>query len=281
MAYPIKWGDEPRLDSNKGHVYKSATAALADGRFVAVWAVMRDGGGEEVHGQIFNADGSRKGAEFVLPASGPLGLASVDALPDGGFAVAWEDFATVSPLVRAQTFDVHGNATTAQILVSGTTVDWEYAPQIASRPGGGFVTAWKAYDPVQNDFNVMVRVFDAGAPTGNLPRFAAGSGSAPFYPEIEVLAGGRIVATWSDLDAAYVRIFNTDGTAAGAAVALHGVASTARLPVVTPLADGRFVAVWMHSPGEESDIHAQVFDANGDKSGPPIVVNATTADNQY
>ena len=100
MAYPIKWGDELRLDSNKGYVYKLATAALADGRFVAVWAVMRAGGGEEVHGQIFNADGSHKGAEFVLPAGGPLGLASVDALPDGGFAVAWEDFTTVSPLVR-------------------------------------------------------------------------------------------------------------------------------------------------------------------------------------
>src|SRR6478609_283707 len=93
--------------------------ALTDGRFVAAWSDASETGGDTdglaVRGQVFNADGSKSGAEFLIDstttASNQL-LPSIAALPDGRFVAAWRDDSTsqqiASYAIRAQVFNNDG-----------------------------------------------------------------------------------------------------------------------------------------------------------------------------
>ena len=68
MATPVKWGNEFLVNTNTANDQDvPAITGLADGRFVVMWEddshTLNDTS-DAVHGQIFNADGSKAGAEF-------------------------------------------------------------------------------------------------------------------------------------------------------------------------------------------------------------------------
>ena len=69
--------------------------ALSDGGFVVTWhSRSQDGSGYGIYGQQFDSIGNPVGTEFQVNefTSGDQDFASVAALPDGGFAVAWESY---------------------------------------------------------------------------------------------------------------------------------------------------------------------------------------------
>lgn len=86
---------------------------LADGRFVVAWNTTN--GPIDVRAQVFNADGTESGGEFVVntthPYPPPYTLAStITALADGRFVVAWTDWSKTGgdksgAAVRGQVFD--------------------------------------------------------------------------------------------------------------------------------------------------------------------------------
>jgi Ca2+-binding RTX toxin-like protein len=78
-------------------------ARLADGRIIVVWT--HDG--NEIRGQILNANGTKSGGELLLSVPSPTGseAASVTALPDGGFAVGY-----ANKHEDQETFDLHISA---------------------------------------------------------------------------------------------------------------------------------------------------------------------------
>src|SRR5262249_5084842 len=108
------------------------------------------------------------------------------------------------------------------------------------------------------------------------------------------LAGGGFVATWSDAshtlgdpdDAVHGQIFTATGAKVGTEFLVNATASGDQfLPDVAALPDGRFVAAWTDFSQTMGDaagvaIHAQVFDANGSKSGAELLVNTTTTGDQ-
>jgi len=76
--------------------------ALPDGTFVAVWTdgsgidssgTGDDVSGSSVRGQIFNSDGTKSGAEFLVNTATDFAQwqPSITTLADGRFAVAWQD----------------------------------------------------------------------------------------------------------------------------------------------------------------------------------------------
>ena len=106
---------------------------LTDGRFVVAWRdesnAPGDTSGRAIRGQLFNANGSPSGAEFVIPTTvlGDQSEPSITALADGRFAVSWTDLSVTDPdrsnfAVRAQIFD----GRTAAILLNGTASDDSY-----------------------------------------------------------------------------------------------------------------------------------------------------------
>src|SRR4051812_33206736 len=98
MTTPAKWGTEFRVNSNiDGDQSSGVVKALADGRFVVVWnddsGTLGDASGDALHAQIFNADGSKSGAEFLVNTTTMDNQedATITALADGRFMVAWEN----------------------------------------------------------------------------------------------------------------------------------------------------------------------------------------------
>src|SRR5262245_3338164 len=96
---PAFFGDELLVNTTTASFQgESSIAALADGRFLLTWmdASQSDGdtAGRAIRAQIFQADGSKAGAEFLVNTTtvehqeGPTYI----ALSDGGFAIAWTDF---------------------------------------------------------------------------------------------------------------------------------------------------------------------------------------------
>jgi hypothetical protein len=129
-------------------------AALANGRFVITWddgsAAAPDGDGSAIRAQLFNADGSRFGAEFVVnttTTSDQTGSA-IAPLEDGGFMVVWTDTSQFAPdtsgeAIRAQRFDAEGNKVGLEIVVNSAVADAQESATIALLPDGRVFVAWQ------------------------------------------------------------------------------------------------------------------------------------------
>src|SRR5947209_5923590 len=111
-------------------------------------------------------------------------------------------------------------------------------------------------------------------------------------PAITALANGKFVATWVDKSqtlgdsgndsAIHAQLFNADGSTSGAEFLVNTTTTFYQQePAVTALSDGGFVATWTDSSGANQDVRAQVFNADGVKSGPEFLVNTITAQDQY
>ena len=97
MTEPLKWGPEFLVNTTTVRSQSgSAMTALADGRFIVIWhdysITGEDQSGSAVRAQIFNADGSPLGGEFVVNTTTENYQmpGAVTALPDGRFVVVWE-----------------------------------------------------------------------------------------------------------------------------------------------------------------------------------------------
>ncbi|HHG88984.1 MAG TPA: hypothetical protein ENJ90_00705 [Devosia sp.] len=97
-----------------GPQYEPEIAALNDGRFVVVYTgqSLDDFSGTAVMAQVFNADGTKSGAEFMVNTTTTDGQSSavVTVLSDGRFVVSFSDFSlspddSSSSAVRGQIFD--------------------------------------------------------------------------------------------------------------------------------------------------------------------------------
>lgn len=98
------------------------------------------------------------------------------------------------------------------------------------------------------------------------------------------LADGRFIVTWTDDSAisgdtsgsaVRAQIYNADGSKAGLEFRVNSTTlDVQNQPAIADLDDGRFVASWTDSSGGIVVIRAQMFNANGSKSGTEIVVSA-------
>ena len=120
MATPVLWGNQFLVNTSiKGDQEGIKLRALKNGTFLAVWEddrhgedrsdIINDTSGTAIRGQIFNADGSKSGDEFIVNAitEGNQRHQSIVSLPDGGFAVVYADYGTEAGL-RVAVFNSEG-----------------------------------------------------------------------------------------------------------------------------------------------------------------------------
>jgi Ca2+-binding RTX toxin-like protein len=254
MATPTKWGHEFLVNTTKkGEQDEPTITGLADGRFVVAWTDWSgDKSGPAVRAQVFNADGSKAGGEFRInkTTDDSQGQPTIAALADGHFVVAWDDWSKTDgdkskSAVRAQIFDNDGHKSGAEFLVNTTTKKAQVGPTITALADGGFIAAWS----------------DASETTG-------------YEFTFDVRA----------------QIFDSDGSKSGGELLVNTTTESSQGgPTITGLADGRFVVAWTDwsetdpMAGATSGVHprAQIFNADGSKSGEEIVVSPPTADNQW
>lgn len=284
--------------------------ALADGRFLIVWTDFSASGGDTssnaVRGQLFNANGNKSGIEFVVntTTTGPQNEANVTTLKNGGFVVSWTDQShtggdAFGAAVYVQVFDAGGAKLGVEQRVNTSTFGDHGQSEVTALKNGGFVLTWTDYQEALDDpsiYAVRMRVYNASgtALSGQLLINATTIGQQ-FDPEITALTNGRFVVTWTDgsgvdghLDKAIrAQVFNADGSVRGAEFAVNTTSDFDQIdPTVTALAGGLFVIAWKDSSQTGDDtslsaVRAQVFNANGTKSGAEFVVCTTVLGAQF
>ncbi len=270
--------------STFGDQTQSALTGLSDGRFVITWMDTGlnpgDTSNQAVRAQIYNSDGTRAGAEFLVntTVTDAQNEPAVTALSDGRFVVNWSDFSftgadTAGYAIRAQVFSADGTRAGAEFLVNTTTANSQFSSALTSLPDGRFVASWTDQ---RNSNDIIAQIFNEdGSKFGGELVVNATTVQQQSQSKITALADGRFVVTWSDFSrtgndidgfAVRAQVFNTDGTRAGAEFVVNATTiSDQNEPTIAALADGRFVISWtdLSRTGGDTDsyaVRAQIFD---------------------
>lgn len=175
---------------------QTSITALADGRFVASWFDQEYHGEFGVQAQIFNADGSKAGAQFSVNdyVPGRQSYGELVALPDGGFAGAWFDSGTAASRqgLWVQLFDEQGHRAGAAQRVAaaaGTSMALEYVP------GKGVLVAWTT---LETDKIVIHGQFveASGADSGDGFILGTTEAGGKWGLDVTVLANGELILAW-------------------------------------------------------------------------------------
>ena len=162
MATPVKFGSEFLVNTTLAFDQFAPTiTGLADGRFMVAWANgsatypsfpgSGDDAGFAIRAQMYNADGSTFGTEFLEGAAtgGYRSTPATTALIGGRFVVAWtdEDTTATDPnaAIRAQIYNPDGSAFGGVIQLNTTTTGVQAIPSISALANGGFVATWQDY----------------------------------------------------------------------------------------------------------------------------------------
>ncbi|MCB1516205.1 MAG: hypothetical protein KDJ19_01110 [Hyphomicrobiaceae bacterium] len=278
-----------------------ATIALSNGKFVVVWRTndpTQDGSGYAIKGQVYAADGTASGGEFLIDErhSNDQELPRVAALKNGKFVVVWQSTDGVDDTsngsIKYRLFNSNGVKLTSEQLANSETFDWQRQPEIASLSNGGFAIVWTTYDSTQdgNGSAVLMRLFDAG---GNVSGGDIVLNNSHFGNQSNVavagLNGGKTVAVWEtdntavdgDNSAIRARIFDGAGGPIAKEFTVNQAGTGAQsAPSVAKLGNGRFVVTYVSAAGtldsSGTGIYARIFTANGAAVGDEFLINKTT-----
>ncbi len=296
MVTPTPWGNPLDVSMSKGGQFNLNTAAFADGSFVAVWKdASREGADPDaVRGQLFNADGSKRGSEFIINSTfkGSQYEPAVTVLADGRFVVAWTDNSETddpsSTGIRARIFNADGTAFNrtgtpggdADFQVNGTLKEGQQeTPSIAALTNGGFVIVFRdqetgyAYAQTFDVHGLHAGEEVASRKTSGVPTVIA---STDGYRVFDV-SGGKI----------YTRNFYTDGREPSAESLISAPETNSSDLNVTRLSDNRYVVTWLTMvlpEGASKPIfsnRAQIYNADGSKFGAEISISGSDAASQY
>jgi hypothetical protein len=283
MATPTKFGNEFLVNTVTLNAQDAPSVkALANGTFVVAWTdasgIIGDSFDRGIAAQLFHADGSRLGNQFLVNSvttadqRGP----DVAAFSDGRFVISWlhgsaSDGDLGFALLRI--FNADGSSITPHVGLSAG-VQPQRAPRIAVL-NDGTMAATVSFDLGANDGIAVEKVGDFVAllnPAGN-----------QIEPRIAALSDGGYVVVWWNSDGADTSLsgqkFNADGTTSGSQFAIETTTPDLQgQPEVAALPGGGFVVVWVDDPAGASNfvVRARIFPAAG-AADPDFVVNAAPA----
>ncbi len=285
---------------------ESGAITLSDGRTVVVWkdasASGADASGTAIRGQIFNGDGSRSGAEFLVnqTTAGDQGYPTVNALPTGGFVVSYSTnptFGTDSTgdATVARIFDANG-AGGPEIQVNTTTTGPQDDPTIGVFADGGFSIAFEDETSIGQD-DIRLQMFKAdGTANGAESLVNTITSSTQVNAKITVLKDGNFVVTW--LDSSQVanlalgnevraQMYGPTGSPIGGEFLVNTTTQRSQEdPDIAALDSGGFVITWSDNSNDvepnpkSKGIVGQLFDAGGNKVFGEFLVNTTIINDQ-
>lgn len=247
-----------------------AATTLSDGSYLTVTTRNRDGGGNEIVAEFFNADGSTMGKGFVVDAqaNGTLGLSlSAATLTDGRIAIAWtHDTNGLGGFVgKTQIFTPDGLAATLPVVT-----DKANSVDISPLKNDGFALAY--LDLIR----VRSAIFDANGVAGNDVLHNDDGKS----PSVATLQNGSFVSVTSVLPGtggydvmAYLRTPTGDVTPK----TLKHLNQDDSATSVTALANGNFVVAWISGNNNGNSLKAQIYDASGTAVGNELTLHQDVA----
>jgi hypothetical protein len=283
-----------------GAQFEAQVAALTSGRFLVTWTDSTgsggDGSGSSIKAQLFAADGSKIGGEFLVNTATAMiqQTPAVTELSNGGFVITWGDFNSASDgsgsSIKAQVYDANAARVGAEMLVNTTTFGGQSNPAVTSLAAGGFAISW--VDGSGTQAEIRMQTFSAaGAKLGAEQLVNTTSLGAQNQPSMASLDGGGFIVTWTDMrtvgsSAVYgevkAQIYDASGARVGGEFQVNTNTDGGQTrPQVAGLPGGGFIVTWIHAPlsgldTSDAEVSAQIFDATGARVGSEFIVNATT-----
>lgn len=165
---------------------------LANGNFIIAWETSAQASGNsDIAGQLFDANGSKIGGEFLISSddAGVQELADIVALENGGFLVAWQSNYADGYVnaahngiagMRAQLFDAAANRVGDEFLVNNYSsvpvgANTQALDAVEVSPGKVAI-AWASYaHPGDLDgTNISLQYFTVGCEAENMPKTGTG-----------------------------------------------------------------------------------------------------------
>ncbi|HEY0112624.1 MAG TPA: hypothetical protein VGB59_05660, partial [Allosphingosinicella sp.] len=269
-------------------------SGLTDGGFVVSWESNSDAqdSGYGVKAQIFNADGTKSGSQFVLSSTTNQTELHPDiaGLPGGGFIATWLASDGNGFGVKAQIFSATGVRLGAEIAVNTMTANNQYRPAVVVDPAsGGFLVTW--FDGLNGDhtgYAVRARRFDSSGNPLDQDFPVSSASTAPANPVAALLTGGEFVISWTDTNGYDVKaqVYSAAGQKIGGEFLVTTLTTSEQAqPAVAALPWGGFVIAWhdyaAHADDSSGSVRARIFDAAGAPVGTEFRVSQTTAGEQY
>ncbi|MBR1032824.1 hypothetical protein [Bradyrhizobium liaoningense] len=266
-----------------------AIAGLGNGDFVVTWqdfsGTLGDANGFSIKAQIFAADGSKIGSEFLVDTQTASHQVSptVAGLGNGGFVVTWQDFSgtlgdSSSTSIKAQLFATDGSKVGSEFLVDTQTASYQQFPTVTGLSNGGFVVTWQDLSGTLGDASgtsIKAQVFAAdGSKVGSEFLVDTQTANNQTVPTVTGLGNGGFVVTWQDLSGTLgdasgtsikAQVFAADGSKVGSEFLVDKYTDGNQVvPTITGLANGGFVVTWQDNAFL---VGVQVFNSDGTKIG--------------
>lgn len=226
--------------------YRPSVSVDSAGNYVVCWQT-DDSTGHGIWGQLFNANGTRRGSNFKIsdPTGSSLNFTAVAQFPnvkmhaDGSWIVTWQGYVLTQNgnnyMPAARIYNADGSPKTPMV---GLIVPWVglslgNMPDVDLAPGGKYVFTWNGND---NSFSfpnnaIYTQIFDS---------------------LLNPVSGFVLASDVEDLGT----IWNT--------------------PRVKVAADGSYLIIWYDSRNHLGDLWGQRFDANGNPVGVNYRLNSIT-----
>jgi hypothetical protein len=233
-------------------------------------------------------------------AAGNQYASAVVADAGGNYVVVWtNDVGNPDPSrdIFVKVLDPNGVARTGDIRVNAFVAGRQSSPAVAPLPGGGFVVVWESNNQDGSGFAVVGRIFDSrgNALTGDflVNTFAPGLQAAP---RVSSDAAGNFVVVWHSENqdgsarGVFGRRFLSNGFPASGEFLVNTYTSNfQQYPVVSAVADGRFVVVWesgntiggQTQDGNNYGVFGRTYDAAGNPASGEFQINVYTIDHQH
>ncbi|UCF53550.1 MAG: hypothetical protein JSV48_03645 [Bradyrhizobium sp.] len=280
--------------------YAPTVAALANGGFAITWTDDSGEGGDDdgtsIKAQLFAADGSKVGSEFLVntQTGGSQDNATITGLANGGFVVTWEDLSGTlgdsdATSVKAQMFAADGSKVGDEFLVNTATASDQLKPTISALPNGGFVVTWYDFSQVGGDSSgsgIKAQIYAAdGSKVGSEFLVNTTTANSQFTPTVTALSNGDFAIAWQDWrgtggdssgSSIKLQVFSADGRKVGGELLVNtSTSSDQSHPSIAGSADGRLVVTWQDV--NEADVKAQLFSVDTVKPVPVLTgVDATS-----
>ena len=185
-----------------------SVSSFANGGFVIAWedtsSKLADHSKNGINAQIFAADGSKVGTEFLVntQTSGFQWEVDTVTLSNGNFVAVWADLGAVSGTgaqqIKAQLFSPAGVRIGTEILVGRDASFSQRLPQVVAILDGGFLVSWADHDSNANQV-AKAQAFDSSGNKFGLDVLIAPSvrGYAT-GTQMAALPDGTIVAAYTD-----------------------------------------------------------------------------------
>lgn len=275
-----------------------AIAAFEDGSYVVTWLSRgQDGDADGIFGQLFDASGYPKGAEFPVNSTtinrqiNP----SIATFSDGTFVVSWASGITAGTWdIFAQRFDNNAQPIGSEFIVNTLTTGSQLNTTVVALSNDDFVIVWSSrpstsysirgqrYDSSGNALGGEFQINSFSPDNVNTYTYD----SANFIPSATALSDGGFVVSWYSRDGSTYNIngqrFDSLGNMVGSEFTINSGQNSLGVayPNIAALNDGGFIATWSSTDVVSYDIYGQRFDSSGNAIGNLFLVNTHTADTQ-